>query len=155
MLFKAAFLAVLFATTTAATNRISTDRLNDPMIKEVECLAENIYREAPEESYEGQLAVATVTMNRLRNKEFPKTVCGVVYQPGQFSWTYIKKLSPHNEMLYEKARQIAEDVLYNGKRLLSIRNALYFHNTTVTPKWIVGMHVVQQIGNHIFYVTGT
>jgi len=51
--------------------------------KQLTCLAKNIFYEAPMESYRGKLAVATVTMNRVRHKQFPKTICGVVYQREQ------------------------------------------------------------------------
>lgn len=119
--------------------------------QEMECLAKNIYYEAPDESYEGKLAVATVTLNRVKHKEFPKTVCGVVYQKGQFSWT--KNPYPIRDMkIYKEAKRIATEVLRGHKRLMSIQNAMYFHNTKVVPKWSAQMVPIQQIGGHIFYV---
>lgn len=121
--------------------------------REKECLAKNIYYEAPDESYEGKLAVATVTMNRVKHKQFPKTVCGVVYQKSQFSWTS----NPYpikNMKIYREAKRIASEVLLEHKRLMSIQNAMYFHNTKVTPKWSFTMVPVQRIGGHIFYVAG-
>lgn len=121
--------------------------------QEAECLAKNIYYEAPEESYEGKLAVATVTLNRVKNKQFPKTVCGVVYQKGQFSWT-AKPYPIKNMKIYKEAKRIAYEVLFENKRLPTIKNAMYFHNTKVTPKWSLTMLPIQQIGGHIFYVTG-
>jgi spore germination cell wall hydrolase CwlJ-like protein len=35
----------------------------------------------------GQAAVAHVTLNRVRAPVYPDSVCGVVWQKGQFSWT--------------------------------------------------------------------
>lgn len=119
---------------------------------DVECLAKNIYYEAPDEPYEGKLAVATVTMNRVKNKMFPKTVCGVVFQRGQFSWT--KNPYPiTNLKIYKEAERIAHEVLFKNKRLISIKNAMFFHNTKVVPKWSFDMTPIQKIGAHIFYVT--
>jgi N-acetylmuramoyl-L-alanine amidase len=117
--------------------------------KEVQCMTDVIYREAPEESYAGKLAVGTVVMNRVHMKGYPKTVCSVVYQKGQFSWTRFKLHAP-NPKLYAEARTIALSVL-SGKRLVSIKNAVFFHNTSVQPNWD---HVrpILQIGNHAFYV---
>ena len=60
------------------------------LIREVDCLAQNMYFEAGIESKAGKLAVAEVTMNRVKSSEFPNTVCEVVYQRTkytcQFSW---------------------------------------------------------------------
>lgn len=131
---------------------LSLTASNKEREKEVECLTKNIYYEAPDESYEGKLAVATVTMNRAKHREFPKTVCGVVYQRGQFSWTAGKR-PPHGSKVYQEARRIAIDVIFHNKRLESIKNALYFHNTTVVPKWSATMFPIQRIGGHIFYAT--
>jgi spore germination cell wall hydrolase CwlJ-like protein len=58
--------------------------------KQLLCMAKNIYYEAASESFEGKLAVAQVTMNRVNSKKFPSNVCDVVYQKTgstyQFSW---------------------------------------------------------------------
>ena len=60
------------------------------VLREVDCLAKNIYFEAGSESRAGKIAVAEVTMNRVKSREFPRSVCGVVYQKSrnicQFSW---------------------------------------------------------------------
>lgn len=126
--------------------------------KELTCLAKNIYYEAPNESYEGKLAVATVTMNRVRNHGFPKTICGVVYQRNsrgcQFSWTCGPR-AKMNTALYNDAKKIARSVLTSNARLISIKNALYFHNTSVKPDWNDFARPIKKIGNHIFYVVNT
>ena len=48
--------------------------------KDVDCLAKNIYYEAGGEPEEGKVAVAMVTINRVRDGRFGKTVCSVVDQ---------------------------------------------------------------------------
>ena len=53
---------------------------------QLSCLAQNIYHEARGESYQGKIAVANVTMNRVRSKKFPGTVCGVVKQAVHSRW---------------------------------------------------------------------
>ena len=50
-----------------------------------ELMAAIIYCEAGGESYEGQLAVGSVVMNRVNSSSYPNTVRGVIYQSGQFS----------------------------------------------------------------------
>jgi N-acetylmuramoyl-L-alanine amidase len=51
------------------------------------CMVQNVYHEARGEDVLGQAAVAHVTLNRVRSPAYPDTVCGVVWQKGQFSWT--------------------------------------------------------------------
>ncbi len=48
-------------------------------------LAALVECEAGGESYEGQWAVASVIVNRVKSGSFPNTVSGVIYQSGQFS----------------------------------------------------------------------
>ena len=48
--------------------------------KDVDCLAKNIYYEAGNEPEEGKVAVAMVTINRVRDGRFGKSVCSVVDQ---------------------------------------------------------------------------
>ncbi|MFZ9922595.1 MAG: cell wall hydrolase, partial [Candidatus Nanopelagicaceae bacterium] len=106
--------------------------------EDVNCLAKNIYYEAPAEPYLGKLAVATVTMNRVRHPGFPKTVCDVVYQRNsrgcQFSWTCGPK-ARFNNNLYNQSVEIAKKVLTTNIKVVSLDNALYFHNTKVKPNW--------------------
>ena len=48
-------------------------------------LAALIYCEAGSESYEGQLAVGAVVMNRVRSGAYPDSIHGVIYASGQFT----------------------------------------------------------------------
>jgi spore germination cell wall hydrolase CwlJ-like protein len=61
----------------------STDLSED----DLECLVRNVYHESRGESAIGQAAVAHVTLNRVRSPAYPDSVCGVVWQRDQFSWT--------------------------------------------------------------------
>lgn len=64
--------------------------LTEPIIpftytsKDQECLAKNIFYEAANEPEEGKVAVGIVTLNRVRDERFPKTICGVVNQKTVF-----------------------------------------------------------------------
>ena len=63
-------------------------------LRQLNCLTQNIYWEAASEPFEGKVAVAQVTLNRVESGKFANTVCGVVYQKNvfyervvcQFSW---------------------------------------------------------------------
>ena len=48
-------------------------------------LAALIHCEARGESYEGQVAVGAVVMNRVRSSAYPDTIYGVIYASGQFT----------------------------------------------------------------------
>jgi spore germination cell wall hydrolase CwlJ-like protein len=50
-------------------------------------MVQNVYHEARGEDALGQAAVAHVTLNRVRSPAYPDSVCSVVWQKGQFSWT--------------------------------------------------------------------
>lgn len=126
--------------------------------KQLDCLAMNIYREAGHESFEGKVAVAQVTMNRVAHPAFPKDVCGVVYQKNvvmekvvcQFSW-YCEsgtRAAPNNAA-YRESYEVAKKVLLEGFQLGVLKEALYYHANYVNPRW--NLDRIGNIGNHIFY----
>lgn len=125
------------------------------VMREVECLAKNIYYEAGSEPYNGKLAVAQVTMNRVKSNQFPRTVCGVVYQKTkgvcQFSWVCEGDLHPRSGTQWKESLKIAENILINKKKYNVVGGAKYFHATYVDPAWSSTKSIVAQIGNHIFY----
>lgn len=125
------------------------------VMREVECLAKNIYYEAGSEPREGKLAVAQVTMNRVKSNQFPRTVCGVVYQKTkgvcQFSWVCENDLHPRRGDAWKESIKIAENILINKRSYNVVGQAKFFHATYVDPAWSNTKKVVKQIGNHIFY----
>ena len=128
--------------------------------KQVDCLAKNIYHEAANESYEGKLAVAQVTMNRVSNPNYPKDICSVVYQKTvspsntttcQFSWTCMSVAASYDRYKWEESVMIAKRALTVPQLhdTIAESNALYYHANYVNPGW--KLQKVAQIGNHIFY----
>jgi len=127
--------------------------------KQLECLTKNIYWEAATEPFEGKVAVAQVTMNRVDNGRFGTGVCGVVYQKDnflgrvvcQFSWACetTHKIRPVYPALYKESEEVAKKVLLENFRLSTMKEALYYHADYVNPKW--GKPKIGQIGRHIFY----
>lgn len=114
------------------------------------CLAQNIYFEARGQDLDGQRMVAEVTMSRVETEGFPKTVCGVVWQKGQFSWTEDGKSdTPKDEKAWLLAQEIAADVLVNGCDLCT--GATYFATVDAKPYWADDMDEVWRWGDHIFY----
>lgn len=123
--------------------------------EEMECLAKNMYHEAKGEGLEGWLAVANVTLNRVRSNKYPNTICKVVYQNRQFSWTQ-DGLSddPKNHKIWNRIVAIAGNMTAEGDfdRVEDNTNgATHFHATRITPYWVADMTPVNTIGNHAFY----
>jgi len=126
------------------------------VMKEVECLARNIYFEAGGEPRAGKIAVAEVTMNRVKSKQYPRTVCGVVNQKirgtCQFSWVCEgKKAIRRNSAAWHDSIKIAENILISKHHYGIIGSAKYFHADYVDPSWAEKKRLIRKIGNHIFY----
>jgi spore germination cell wall hydrolase CwlJ-like protein len=127
--------------------------------RQLECLAINIYREAGNEPFEGKVGVAQVTLNRAESSQFPKDVCGVVYQKNvfiekvvcQFSWycDSTHRNRPINKEAYNESYEVAKKVLLENFRLPSLTDALYYHADYVNPGW--KLERITKIGRHIFY----
>ncbi|WP_135075814.1 cell wall hydrolase [Terasakiella sp. SH-1] len=125
---------------------------------ELRCLALNIYWESRSESLNGQLAVAGVTMNRVANKKFPDTICGVVKHSRsarlhrcQFSWYCDGKTDTPKELeAWRNAQQVARLYLA-GIYTDPTSNALWYHADYVNPSWAHKMTRTAKIGRHIFY----
>jgi spore germination cell wall hydrolase CwlJ-like protein len=117
---------------------------------EMKCLAGAVYFESKGESLEGQLAVARVIINRARSGRFADSLCGVIYQPGQFSFVHgggmpSIPMASHSWSEAVAIAQIAMDDSWDSKA----EGALFFHARRVSPGW--GKRQLAAIDNHIFY----
>lgn len=113
--------------------------------EDLELLAKIVYGEARGESYEGQVAVAAVVLNRVKDPNFPNTVKGVIYQPGAFTAINDGQfyLTP-NDTAYKAAKDAAAGWDPTG-------GALYYWNPAkTTNKWIWSKPIIKQIGSHVF-----
>jgi len=126
---------------------------------QVECLAQNIYYEAGYEPEKGQLAVAFVTINRVKSGHFEDDICGVVKQKFkgvcQFTWyceNTTRRLTGQAEMVYNDVKDLAVYVYANYDKLEDpSKGALFYHADYVNPKW-KNMEYLTKIGRHIFYI---
>jgi len=137
------------------------DKLTTPVLssQDIQCLARNIYYEAGSEPFEGKVAVAQVTLNRVNSGQFPNDVCKTIYQKSvvyekvicQFSWACDRavKFNPINKNNYDESMIAAQKVLLEDYRLPSLHDALYYHADYINPHW--GKEKVAKIGHHIFY----
>ncbi len=129
--------------------------------RELICMAKAIYFEARSESLKGQMAVAKVVLNRVRDPRFPNTVCGVVYQGAerrnacQFSFACDGKPDYPTEMRHwAKAKRLAAKALRGQIRMRKLEGVAFYHADYVRPTWASMMRPVVKIGRHIFYSDG-
>lgn len=123
-----------------------------------DCLALNIYHEARGEGIEGWLAVAFVTVNRKYSDRFPDSICEVVYDKYQFSWTHDNIPDEPDLTRYADKKawgyisEFAKGFLENYDYIVDPTNgSLYYHTHKVAPYWKQHFTEVATIGSHIFY----
>lgn len=124
---------------------------------ELGCLAQAIYYESRGESYDGQVAVGEVVMNRVRSPAYPNSICGVVYQGShrttgcQFSFTCDGSLHTRPRgYAWTRSQEIASQVMQGYARPMTQR-ATHYHTVAVNPVWSAGLVETTRIGSHIFY----
>ena len=136
------------------------DRVREPHMQNLTCLARNVYFEARGEPIAGQYAVAEVTMNRKASGSYPRTVCEVVHQQnwdpirgryvGAFSWTEVDSLPEPSGEEWQRAWQVAEAVYYQ-RHTPTLQGAMFYHATYIEPDWARQKRRVARIGRHVFY----
>ena len=126
----------LSSKSSSSSNQLSSD---------LYLLAKCVHAEARGESYEGQVAVAAVILNRVESPDFPNTIAGVIYQPWAFTAVHDGQINLEpNQTAYNAARDAMNgwDPTYGS--------LYYFNPATATSKWIWSRQQVVQIGKHIF-----
>ena len=121
------------------------------------CLTQAVYYEAALEPTEGQEGVAQVVLNRVRDPNYPNTVCGVVYQGAerttgcQFSFSCDGSLSRAPiRWAWDRAARVAERALA-GHVAPRVGTATHYHADYVHPWWSPTLAKITQVGAHIFY----
>lgn len=118
-------------------------------VNDTVCMLKNIYHEARGEGVEGMQAVALVTLNRAKQQD--KTVCEVVYQRKQFSWTNTTKgrnkpIKGNIDAAYNVASAAMSDKLIDFTG-----GATHYHTKKVKPIWRKSLDKIATINNHVFY----
>lgn len=111
----------------------------------VNLLARVINGEARGESYEGQVAIGAVVLNRVKHASFPNSISGVIYQQGAFTAVSDGQI---NASVYDSCYKAARDAL-NGWDPTG--GAIYYYNPqTATNAWIRSRPIIKTIGKHVF-----
>ena len=114
---------------------------------DTQLLARAINGEARGESYEGQVAVGAVILNRVKHPNFPNTIAGVIYESGAFTAVSDGQINvPISED--STVYKAAEDAM-NGWD--PTNGAIYYFNPdTATNSWIWSRPLTVKIGKHRF-----
>jgi spore germination cell wall hydrolase CwlJ-like protein len=144
----------------------NTNKIYNETEKQITCMAKNIFYEAATESTAGKLAVAQVTLNRVKSSRFPNTVCEVVYEGPtyrsglpkrdrcQFSWYCDGKGDdPKEGRLWSASVKLAKHVFRYKENMVDITDgATHYHaNYIANPRWADRTKVTTSIDQHIFY----
>ena len=108
-------------------------------------LSKLVYAEARGEPYNGMVAVAATVLNRVADSRFPKSISGVVYEPGAYTCVADGQINLEPN---EQAKKAAQDAI-NGWDPTS-GCIYYFNPNTATSSWIWSRPQVITIGKHIF-----
>lgn len=124
--------------------------------RELNCLAQNIYYEAANQSVRGQIAVAFVTLNRVSHPSYPKNICGVVHQKYdgycQFSWVCMVDRLPIHMPSFNEIKRVAQSILHSHDKMKDPTNgALFYHADSIDPPWGTMYTKTVKIGDHVFY----
>ncbi|WP_331044124.1 cell wall hydrolase [Sphingomonas sp.] len=122
-----------------------------------DCLTAAIYYEARSQGADGERAVAQVVLNRVRDRAFPRSVCGVVYQGSaratgcQFSFTCDGSMDARRDQsAWARARAVAAAAL-DGYVYAPVGSATHYHADYVLPWWASSLARVTKVGAHVFY----
>lgn len=136
---------------------LAAARSADDAARATECMTAAIYYEARSEPVDGQRAVAQVVLNRVRDRAFPGSVCGVVWQGSnratgcQFSFTCDGSLDrPRDPYAWARARVVAISAL-SGEGYAPVGAATHYHTTAIMPWWAPSLRRIGLVGSHIFY----
>ncbi len=108
-------------------------------------LSRIVYAEARGEVYEGQVAIAAVVLNRVKNSSFPNSIAGVIYEPGAFTAVSDGQINLTPD---STARKAAQDALNGWDPTYG--SLYYFNPNTATSSWIWSRPYVRTIGKHRF-----
>jgi N-acetylmuramoyl-L-alanine amidase len=121
-------------------------KVGEPRSDDVWMISRMVAAEARGEPFHGQVAVASVIVNRVRNPRFPGTVNGVIFQPLAFS--------PVADGAFWRVTPTAEHVRATRYALNgwdpSYGSTFFWNPQTSTSRWIWGRKIITQIGKHVF-----
>lgn len=134
-------------TPTLPLNPVKSKPIKALSKSDIACLEAVIYNETRGNKAQGAILVGATVFNRANSKYYPNSICGVAYQKAQF--TNINRIKPHH--INEQTKSVVQEIIERYQNGTLNRTVMYFHNTSVKPKWSYKKKRVAKVGAHIFY----
>ncbi|NMP20834.1 cell wall hydrolase [Sulfobacillus harzensis] len=142
---KAEFSAPEMRAAPALNNRGGVSLAANLSPEDILMLAHLVQAEAGNQPFLGQVAVAAVALNRLKTPGYPKTLDGVLFQPGQFETV------ANGTFWQAPSKQALAAARAAASGWDPTDGALYFYNPSMTnDNWLEGQPVAAVIGNQVF-----
>jgi spore germination cell wall hydrolase CwlJ-like protein len=128
---------------------------------EYRCLVRNLYHEARGEDLIGQSYAVKTVLNRVRDSKHPHSICKVIYQKNQFSWTTqipknkqkVPQETTTEKELLKKLEVLSTAVIFLDRLGVDFtQGSQYYHHIKIKPKWdYIKLEKTKVVGNHQFY----
>lgn len=129
--------------------------------KEYRCVVRNLYHEGRGEGLIGQGYIVKTVLNRVRDTKHPHSVCSVIYQNKQFSWTHqipkhkqqVPQKTTSEKELLKKIEVVSTVVIYLDRLGVDFtQGSQFYHSIKIKPNWDYNkLERTETIGNHVFY----
>lgn len=120
-----------------------------------DCLVYNLYHESRGESDLANIMVLNTVFNRVSSPHYPNTICGVVKQPYQYSWTNDGRSDVMSNLAQvDRLTKLVDMYLINKDAYLALsKGADHYHTTAISPYWSKSdrMEKIAVVDHHIFY----
>ncbi len=126
--------------------------------QELACLAQTVWFEARGSNFADKLAVAQVVINRVASRDHGDTVCAVVWEPSQFSWTEdglsdrVALEGQTDENAWTDS-VLAALTAYSSALPDLTAGATFYHADYVSPSWADRLHARGRFGAHLYYAS--
>lgn len=145
----------LFSANVYAVDPPPYSDMEDKQLSDVECAAVNLYHEARSESDYANTLIMAVVFNRENSLRFPDSICDVVFQNKQFSWTHDGKSDRIKDLeQYDRLYRLAERTILYRQFVIGMSEGVdHYHTFKVRPSWSRSeqMHYVGSADDHLFY----
>lgn len=145
--------------------------VNPPPLEDIHCLSLNMYYEARSETDLGRVGVSEVVLNRVEDKRFPNSICGVVKQARlskwhkevlkkdvpikykcHFSWYCDGKSDiPKNYKKWAESIVLSTYILLRPKTNITLGSTHYYAEYIPEPYWITDVEYKVSIDTHLYF----
>jgi len=141
------------------TTNVKQDNACEQQTSEMQCMQCALYWEARSEPSDDQFLVGLTILNRVRSKQYPNTICGVVWEKHQFTFTEDGKSDTMKDTkAIKQTNKMATEILHHddyGTGNFDVETsptAMYYHDTSIDPPyWTNHMKAYARTKSFIFY----